>query len=115
MINTVSQPFIEAIATSAGLNTSDVHEAFADERRQATLGVLVDKSTPVDVSTIARVVAAEESDSAIEHPPPDRIERVHVALYHVHLPKLAKLGLVEYDADAGIVTGYDDGLEAIST
>lgn len=114
MSNTVTSSSIEAIAASTGSNTSDVHEAFASERRQTILRVLARNSTPVDVSAVARAVAARETDSSIGSVPPDQVEEVHVMLYHVHLPKLEALGLVEYDAVADVVTDYVDELDGLA-
>ena len=45
-----------------------------------------------------------ERESAAESPIDDRIRSVAVQLYHVHLPKLADAGLLEFDAEMKAVT-----------
>lgn len=114
MDDTVTPSSLEALARSTGLTMSEIHEAFVDERRRAALRVLANSSTPVDVSTVARSVAASEAGTSVDSVPPDQVHQVHVRLYHVHLPKLERLGLLEYDADADAVTEVDDGLGEVS-
>lgn len=106
---------IEGLSASAALDVSDLHAVLADERRRATLTDLADRSAPVDVEALARSVAARESDRSPESVPSELVERVHVTLHHVHLPKLADLGLVEYDATANAVTDVADGIGSLSS
>ena len=68
----------------------------ADERRTRILSVL---SSDRDDWTLESLAAA------VDHAPPERrtesepSKRITAALHHVHLPKLADFGLVEYDPD----------------
>lgn len=114
MSDTETQSSIEAIAGSAGVDACEVHAAFADERRTTTMRALAGRPTPVDVATLARAVAQREVDDADEFVPDSRVEQIHVELRHVYLPKLEQLGLVAFDADAGVVTDYPDGLESLT-
>jgi hypothetical protein len=53
------------------------------------------------VSDLAEYIAAVESG---EDPPPRNIRQsVYVSLHQTHLPKLDKLGIADYDADAKTV------------
>lgn len=96
-----------AADTSERRRTSsrDLLRAIANERRRITLSVLADASTPIDARTVARRVATREETEDVTT---DRIEAVHVSLHHVHLPALADVDLVAYDAERGIV---DDAVE----
>ena len=114
MSDTATISSVEAIATRTGIETSDVHAAFANDRRRTALEVIGGKPTPVEVSTIAEAVAAEEADSTVDAAPPDLTERVHASLYHVHLPKLETLGFLDLNAEADAITDYADVVEAVS-
>jgi hypothetical protein len=77
----------------------DAFRLLQDGRRRAVLRFLV--TTPSDgpyaVDAVAHVVAAVESGD----PTAVDVERVRTALYHSHLPRLASLGVVEYDSERG--------------
>jgi len=77
----------------------DVFEVLAAERRRYALYVLCRRSGKVAVPELADAVAS----SAGANP-----ARVTAELYHVHLPKLAEEGVVEYDREDGIVRYEDD-------
>mgnify|MGYP002281222807 CR=1 FL=1 len=81
-----------------------VFSAFAHERRRVILRTLSrEEPHAVDLDTLAAAVC-ERTGPPNETAEDDR-KRVRVALRHVHLPKLADSGLVEYDAEAGRVRG----------
>ncbi|UIO98953.1 hypothetical protein Hbl1158_10445 [Halobaculum sp. CBA1158] len=111
----------------------DVFTLLGDGRRRLTLRYLVDRtgSGPIDVGYLAAAVASMETADAIDRLDgdagrgatrdpdapcdydvprdydapldPPAVERVSISLAHVHLPKLADAGVVEYDADARTV------------
>ncbi|USZ67494.1 hypothetical protein NGM10_12240 [Halorussus salilacus] len=68
-----------------------IFELLVTERRRNALYVLYRSPGPLSVSALAEEVAALEGADP---------ERVATALHHVHLPKLADAGVVEYDGDA---------------
>jgi len=78
-------------------------DALADERRRAVLDVLSHQTGPIHVETLARELEAKERGIAESDVPVDEIEQLLMGLYHVHLPRLAEAGLVEYDSDADTV------------
>lgn len=59
-----------------------------DRRRRAALHVLAARTAPVALADLAAAVAAREAADA---------DAVAEALHHVHLPKLADAGVVDYD------------------
>lgn len=81
----------------------DVVACLADERRNTVLAVLDARGEPVERTELAREVAVREADGAASA---EAVERLRAELHHVHLPRLAAAGLVEYDVEAGHVT-YD--------
>lgn len=68
-----------------------IFETLVTERRRNALYVLYRSAGPVSVPALAEEVAALEGADT---------ERVATSLYHVHLPKLAELGVAEFDPDA---------------
>jgi len=85
------------------LTTDERHCLLADSRRRNVLDVLADRATPVDFTDLARAVADREFDGGAD---PDQVERVAVSLHHVHLPKMADCGVVEYDPSTNRVERY---------
>ena len=56
-----------------------------------------------DASAVRDADAETDPDAAAAADAPDTERRLRARLHHTHLPKLADAGLVEYDADRGIV------------
>jgi len=81
------------------LNESERHQLLASERRRTTLEVLSQRITPVDLEELATAVAGRETSVASEQ----HRERIRISLHHKHLPKMADMGVVDYDAEAGRV------------
>ncbi|WP_458210224.1 DUF7344 domain-containing protein [Haladaptatus sp. NG-SE-30] len=85
---------------TTGVCSSEHYQLLADARRRAVLTVLDPDGPPVALADLARQVAAHELDSTpdriVESP---RVQRIHVSLYHVHIPKLTEAGVVSYNAN----------------
>ena len=90
---------------SVGLSESDVHRILASERRRALLSVLEDRRELRDLEGLASTVA--EYEDGLGGPEPSFVDRVAATLHHNHLPKLAAVGLVEYDHRTGRVRTND--------
>ncbi|WP_101294626.1 DUF7344 domain-containing protein [Halegenticoccus soli] len=93
--------------------------ALANPRRRAVLSVLRRRREPVDRRELAALVAARTGDRSevsegskseeaeregagseeTRCPTEDERHRILVSLHHVHLPKLRRAGIVEYDAE----------------
>lgn len=71
-----------------------VIDCLAAERRRIVLAVLEGRTEPMARADLAREVARRESTG---EPSDDEVKTVLVSLHHVHLPKLANAGLVEYN------------------
>jgi hypothetical protein len=89
-----------ATETTSELSADGLFDVFANERRRLSLTELAARGSDLHVETLARRVAARESDVAPDAVPQAAMEEVHVSLHHVHLPKLDDADLVEYDRDA---------------
>lgn len=85
-----------------GTSLDERLRVLADRRRRELLGELrggSDETAAIDAVVdrlhSARPVAAGERDAARE--------RLAIELHHVHLPKLAAVGVVAYDTDRGTI------------
>lgn len=76
-------------------------ELLADKRRRTILRCLLDHHAPIQVHELA-----DECLSALEGVPSDSEEsrdRLLTSIHHVHLPKLADAGVIEYWFELGLV------------
>lgn len=75
-----------------GREGNELFEALTHRRRRRVLGLLRSAGEPTALSAIAAELAAHEDCD-------DPVERIEIALYHRHVPKLAATDLVAFDAD----------------
>lgn len=87
---------------SLGLTQTEYHRLLSDERRRTTLAVLETEGTPIDLMELARAVATRSDD--VDASESEDVEQVATALHHTHLPKMGKLGVVDYDPSTRLVT-----------
>ncbi|SFR92434.1 hypothetical protein SAMN05216559_1072 [Halomicrobium zhouii] len=80
------------------LSDSEYHQVLSSDRRRTTLEVLAERTTPVDLEGLAVAVATRENDA--DDVADAVVTQVASTLHHIHLPKLARFGVVEYDANA---------------
>lgn len=83
------------------LTESKYHELLAADRRRTTLDVLTSLTAPIDLMDLADRVAARELDLGCVDEA--TVERVAISLHHTHLPKMADLGVIDYDPDSSRV------------
>ena len=90
---------------TTGLSLDEAYGLLADRNRRIVIATLLgsDNSTPVDalVNDVLACIDVSIGDVAET--------RTHVAtqLHHVHLPKLADAGLVEWDRDHEVVSSTE--------
>ncbi len=89
-------------ASSQPIRTDTTFRALGDRRRRRALQHLIAADGTVAVTGVAAALARENSDT-----PRDRLE---LELRHVHLPKLADAGIVEYEPDRRTVRYVPDPL-----
>lgn len=87
----------------ASLSIDEVCHLLQNERRRNVLRYLRDTDDHRKIGEIAETAAAIESDTPIDQLHHDDRKRVYIALYQVHLPKLADSGVIDYDKDRGTV------------
>lgn len=89
---------------STGITKDDLFHVLQNERRRRVLKYLLSNgSGPFEMRTIAEHVAAEEHDTTVQALTSDERQRVYIALYQSHLPKLDEKGFIDYQQSRGIV------------
>lgn len=79
------------------LQESDVYELVSNSRRRRVLAVLQEEDREVFVRELAEHVAAGETEESVETLRTQDRRRVETALRQFHLPKMAKMGVIDYD------------------
>lgn len=83
--------------------SSDVaFDVLRNARRRYVLYYLREES-PRELGELAEHIAARENDVSVEALSSKQRKSVYTALYQTHLPKLANVGVVQYDRDRGVV------------
>ncbi|WP_396613808.1 hypothetical protein ACH9L7_18200 (plasmid) [Haloferax sp. S1W] len=87
----------------AELGKDEIYHLLQNERRRNVLKYLRDRDGPVQMRDIAEQVAAWEHDTTVQALMSDQRQRVYIALYQAHLPKLDEEGIIDYNQSRGIV------------
>lgn len=85
------------------LELDEVFHILQNERRRQVLMHLKDVEGTVNMRDIAEQIAAWENDTTVENLYSDQRQRVYIALYQSHLPKLDDLGVIEYNQARGSI------------
>jgi hypothetical protein len=92
-------------AESVDLSTDEVFHLLKNSRRREVVAYFIEHDGPVDIGTLADWIAARETDASSEDVPNVARQRVYVALYQSHLPKLDDHDVVEYGDDGTVARG----------
>ncbi len=82
----------------AELTESDRHRLLSDGRRRILLDVLEGRPTPVELDDAAAAVARREANGS--GATAELREGVAIALHHNHLPRMADMGVIDYDPES---------------
>lgn len=99
------------------LSQDVVYDILSSPRRRYVLYYLRTVDEPVEITELAKQVAAWENDTAVEDVTDQQHKRVYVSLYQTHIPRLESTQIVDYDKDTGKValtvgeTDIDDYLD----
>jgi hypothetical protein len=93
----------EAATRGESLDEAAIHDILSNDRRRLAINCLQEADDGrLSVRDLSEQVATLETD---EDPPPrNKRQSAYVSLHQTHLPKLDKLGVVDYDADSKVVT-----------
>lgn len=85
------------------LELDEVFAALGHPRRRYLLYALVAGGNEETLTELATKIVAWEQDKPLADVTDDERRRVHVSLYHSHVPKLADLGVLEYRESENII------------
>lgn len=85
------------------LHKDTVYHLLQNERRRLALRYLREIEPETDLGEMAVQVAAWENATTTEEVTSDMRQRVYIALYQSHLPKLAEEGVLEYDKNRKVI------------
>lgn len=93
------------LTETAQLN--QVYTALSSSRTRVMVSVLAGREVPMPLADLASDIAALEEDDDGRVPAADLVHRIYASLYHIHVPKLAAIDVVTYDADRNTVALND--------
>lgn len=93
----------DADSNDTPLSKDEIFHVLQNNRRRRVLQCLLATDGPVQLGDIAEQITAWEYGITIEEITPEQRQRVYIALYQSHLPKLAECGLITYNRTQGIV------------
>ncbi|KAA9398241.1 hypothetical protein Har1130_04710 [Haloarcula sp. CBA1130] len=87
------------------LTRDDLFHVLQCRRRRLVLKYLHEYpgDEPADMSDIAEHIAALEHDTTVDSLRSKQRQRVYIALYQSHLPKMDDAGVINYNQDRGLV------------
>ena len=80
-----------------------IYESLGNRRRRYAVHFLKQQGRPVTVRELAEQVAAWENGKSVAELRSQERKRVYIAFYQSHLASMERDGLVEYDAERGVV------------
>lgn len=83
-------------------------DVLGDARSRRILDHLADRTRPVGLNALARVLVESTGLQESE----ETTDRIAVELHHLHLPKMQALGLIDYDACRRVVAERPAGGDA---
>lgn len=93
--------------TDSQLSTDTVFQTLGSRRRRYTLHYLRQQDRPVPIRELSERLSAWELGKECHAVTPKERKRLYTALHQTHLPKMDRLGIVEYDRNRGIVSLTD--------
>lgn len=96
------------------LSKDELFHLLQNQRRRQVLVFLQGTEGEINMRDVAEQVAAWENDTTIDALDSNERQRVYIALYQSHLPKLDDAGVLTYNQQRGIVsrTALADQLDA---
>lgn len=95
------------------LELDHVFAALAHPRRRYLCYTLLE-SAEWSLRNLARKIAAWEADVPTDAVTDDQRDRVYVALYHTHVPKLVDEGIVEFDESSETIRASEHAAQVLA-
>lgn len=100
-----------AAVSDLDVETDVLFDVLSDSRRRFVIACLRKYATPMALGDIADELAIWEHDAEITEIPAAEVTSIYASLYHMHIPKLADAGIVEYSQERDAVTLTESGDE----
>lgn len=85
------------------LSYDSVLDLCRDQHRRIVLGTLAEEQRSLTLSDLTKTVLKNNHQTSITEASGDVLAEIRRSLYHVHLPKLASAGLIDYDPERRLV------------
>lgn len=89
------------------LSVETLFDVLESSHRRFVLSNLSNSPPPVKIDDLAERIASAEAGAAVADASSEMVNEIEILLYHVHLPKMADVGLVTYDSSEGTVEPGD--------
>jgi len=92
-----------AAAQSSRLTEDELFTLLSNQRRRHILHALIHDRSALEVGTLAERIAAWEDGVDVSAISSKDRKRVYTALQQSHLPKMDRMGVIDFDSDRGVV------------
>ncbi|AHG04325.1 hypothetical protein HALDL1_12505 [Halobacterium sp. DL1] len=92
-----------AALAAVDVDTDDLMDVLSNPRRRFVVACLAEYDTPLTLPDVADELAVWEHDARITEISAEDVAAIHTDLYHVHVPKMADAGVVEYSQERELV------------
>ncbi|GAB7019849.1 DUF7344 domain-containing protein [Halostagnicola bangensis] len=106
------RPRTRSRSSTTPIDREIAYQALSNRRRRFTVHYLIQQWEPVTLRTLSNQVAAWENAVPREQVTSKQRKRVYTALHQAHLPKLDKMGIIEYDTNE-MVAHPTDNIETL--
>lgn len=107
MSSATSESEPESESEPVELTKGKIFDVLRNQRRRFVLQYLKYADGPVELGELATQVAAWEYETTTEAVSSAQRKRVYTTLQQTHLEKMDAVGIVAYDADAGLIRATD--------
>lgn len=96
---------VETAENHLSISKDDLFHLLQNGRRRAVLRYFATRpeQQEFNMRTVAEAIAAWENETTVEQLSSDERQRVYIALYQSHLPKLDDYGVIEYNQPRGLI------------
>lgn len=91
------------LSDKSEISDDQIFDILSSARRRYVIYYLRNRNEEVSLTELSKQVAAWEYETEPDELTDQQQKRVYVSLYQTHVPKLADLGIVDYDRDRGAV------------
>ena len=88
-----------------GLQDRHVPSLLHHRRRRHLVDCLHEFDEPISLPDLADEVAIREREVDLTDISAEEVKEIYLSLYHNHIPKLANIGVLEYDQETDLVVG----------